>query len=347
VSAHLTDVELRRLADGSLAAGDLLRADDHLSACGDCRARAAALNGAAAAVDALRSQIDMPTMHLSDDEVLLFVQGQLEPGRRDDVIGHVGDCVTCAQQIDELRAWSHTSATPVRSRALTVAAAIVIGLLIPAVVWMVRSGRQGAEAVPGFDALAPAEQNQVRAALAAGVATLPDFMADVNGSREALMGTAKTAVTFALTAPVGTATASDRPRFDWQPLEGAREYIVSVYDEQSNLIVSSPAITETTWVPAQPLPRGRTYVWQVAASRGESTITVPVAPAPPARFHVVDAHAAEVIAQMKAEHPEAHLVLGILSMNAGLRDEAVQQLRQIPSTDPGFDLASRSLERVR
>jgi len=348
VTTHLADAELRRFADGTLPASELLRVDDHLSGCEQCRDRAGALNDAPRALGSLRAELSESTAHLSDEEVQLCVASQLAPHRRDGVAGHLRDCVTCARQVEELRSWAATGGH-VRSRAwLGLAAAIVLAVLIPAM-WTMRAGRQEpSTALPGLDALGPAEQSQVRTALSAGVATLPAFLADLNGTRETLMGRPSPAASdaFRLTAPVGTGTASDQPDFAWQPLSGARDYVVTVFDEHSNVVARSSSLARPGWRPSDPLPRGRTYVWQVAASRNGEVVTMPQAPEPAARFRVIDGHAAEVLQRVERSQPQAHVLLGVLNMNAGVRDEAARQFRQVQPTDPGADVARRSLERL-
>jgi len=344
----LSDLELRRFAAGSLAADDLLRADDHLSECRDCRQRATVLTGAAATVDAFHAHLSVPATHLSEEELQLFVQGRLVGLQLDAATSHVNDCATCAQSVDDLRSWS---GSPPRSRIrpIAIAAAVLIALLIPAAVWLAQITRHDvAPSLAGFDALAPAEQSQVRAALDAGAATLPSFMSEIAASREVLMGSRTTALdTFALTAPVGTATLSDRPVFEWQPLPGALDYVVSIFDERSNVIARSDAVMQARWTPSTPIPRGQTYVWQVAARRGSEFVTAPAAPAPLAKFHILDAHSADVVRQMEAQHPGSHVVLGILSMQAGLRDDAARHFRLVPPTDQGAEVAQRSLERLQ
>ena len=67
---------------------------------------------------------------------------------------------------------------------------------------------------------------------------------------------------------------------------------------------------------------------------------------PSVKFHVVDARTAEVLQRMEADHPQAHLLLGVLNMEAGLRDQAARHLLQVRSDDPHADLARRSLERL-
>lgn len=347
MSTHLDDAVLRRFAHGTLPADDLLRADDHLSECADCRERAAVLNDGPRVVSALRNDLFGPTGHLSDEEVQLVVAGQLAPSTRETVERHLRECITCARQVEDLRLWSAPPARPV-SWPLAIAATLVLAALIPAAVRYARTTPSHANlSLPGFDVLAPAEQTQVRAALDAGVTAVPDFIEDLTGPPETLMGSSTASKkTFALVGPVGTATVSDRPRFEWQPLPGTIDYVVTVFDERSNVIQRSAALSGTSWVPADPLPRAGTYVWQVAARRARESVTVPVAPAPAAKFRVIDEHSADVLRRMEAQQPQSHVLLGILNMAAGVLDGATRHFQQVRSTDPGAGVARRSLARL-
>jgi hypothetical protein len=357
VIEHLTDAELREFTGGSLMADDLLRADDHLSACDRCRARAIGLSDAARQIDELHSRLNT-RRHLTDEELQLFVQRRLPADGNNTVVAHLQGCATCATQLEELRSWAEapdagSSRTAqrfpnVRWGWLGVAAAILLAVLIPVAIWQARSGRQPTSpSILGLEALAPADQERVRSALNAGAATLPDFMSDVTTSREVLMGpSAMRGDTFDLVAPIGTATVSDRPRFEWQPFEHAQGYTVAVFDEQSSVVSRSAIVAETHWIPNAPLARGRTYVWQVAAHRAGDTITAPAAPAPAAKFHVIDASSAAVLERMEAERPQAHLLLGILNMQAGVREMATSHLRQVQLTEAYGLVAERSLERL-
>jgi hypothetical protein len=335
---HLSDTELRDFKTGALAPDDLLRADDHLSACDQCRARAVAL------------LVGEPADHLSDDDLQLFVQGRLDPGAYDAARHHLANCSTCAGQAADLRAWIQPTAAPrIQQRRLALAAAILAAAVIPTVIWQMRSGRQNTPpSLSGIEALAPAEQARVQAALSAGAASLPDFMADVKSSREVLMGEpGNPGDTFNLVAPVATGTVSDRPRFEWQPLAGADGYIVTVFDERSSVVAQGAAVTETNWEPPTPLPRDRTFVWQVTAHRGSQSITAPAAPTPPARFHIIGESQAKVLGEVEAGHPQSHLLAGILNMQAGVVDAAIRHLKEVKPDDPHAGFVRRSLQRLQ
>jgi len=347
MSTHLTDVELEKFAEGRLRSDDLMRADDHLAQCAECRARGAALNDLFRSTDAVTSRLTSPGMHLSEEEIHLAASEQLEPSQRATLGRHLHDCATCSQQVDDLRGWSRR---PVRrARPLAIAAAILIAALIPTVLWLAHPTRQNESAsTAGLAQLSPSDQAPARASLEAGVGRLPDYMNDLTGSRETLMSPAPPTVdAFALVSPVATATADDRPTFQWRPLAGAESYVVTVFDERSNEVTRSAPVDHATWTPDRPLLRDRTYVWQVAARRNNRTIIAPVAPMPPAKFHVVDAHTADVLERVQSQRPEPHLLLGILDMNAGIVDDAIRQFEQVGPTDEGVDLARRSLDRLR
>jgi hypothetical protein len=344
----LTDAELRGFAAGGLAPEDLLRADDHLSGCDECRTRASAVNNAAMRIDDLRAELGPAAPHLSDDDLQRLVSGRLPPQTLAAIEEHLRTCRVCAAQVDDLRAWT-TSVPRGRAGWLALAAAVVVAVVVPGSIWYARGVRApGSASMAGLETLEPADQARIRAATAAGVGTLPPFMADVMPARETLMGSPVARVAaFEVIAPVQTATVSDRPRLEWRALAGADSYDVTIADEGSRVVARNSALTDTNWMPRDALARGQTYTWQVAAHLGDDTITVPAAPAPPARFHVVDAHTAEVLRLVEAEHPDSHLLIGLLDMEAGVRTEAVRHLQQVPSNDPDAGVAQRSLERLR
>jgi hypothetical protein len=350
VTAHLTDAELRAFASGILTSEDLLRADDHLSECEQCRTLAARSNDAAGRISDLRAQLNDPaTPHLSDDDLLLFVKHQLPDATREAATHHLNVCSTCAAQVGELREWAAGDPKRVNWSRLAIAAAALLAVLAPAAIWRFRAQDRATtpSSLAGLEALAAADQTRVRTAVDAGVAPLPPFMSEVIGSREVLMGPAGTrGVTFDLLAPVGTGVLEERPQFRWQTLDRAEGYVVTVFDERSNVVARSPRVTGTNWTPADSLGRGRTYVWQVAADRGGETVTAPVSPAPPARFHIIDAPSAEVLQRMELAHAQSHVLLGILYMEHGVVAAAAVHLRQVRPTDEHAALAGRSLERL-
>lgn len=349
MTGHLTDAELREFAAGRLAPTDLLRADDHLSRCDQCRTRASAVNDAATRADDFREQLGAPSVHLSDEDLQQFVSMRSAADARTEIEEHLRRCRICAAQVDDLRAWAGP-ATSRRPAWLAIAAALVVGVVVPSAIWYARTGRPtGSSSLAGLETLAAPEHARIQAALASGAGQLPPFMSDIAARRETLMGprSAERGESFELMTPMQTAVLSDRPQFEWRPSAGAEGYVVTVADEGSRVVARSPLLATTTWIPSAPLRRGGTYTWQVAARRGRDTITVPAPPAPPARFHVVDAHTTDVVRRVEREHPDSHLLIGLLDMEAGLRAEAAAQFQQVSARDPHADVARRSLERLQ
>lgn len=340
MSEHLSDDAVRGLLAGTLSAGELLAAGDHLEQCAACRERAATRGDAERAATALTAAVGAPPGHVSDDDLQACVDGSAPAAVRAAVEAHAAGCAVCAEQLRDLREWT----APRRASLWTWAAAAAAALVLAAALgWLPFRGPSRAEALPGLDALAPAAQAQVRAALDAGVASPPPLLAALAGRREELMGASPAASAFALVTPVATAVASDRPRFEWTALAGAESYAVTVADESLRPVASSGPLTATSWTPDVPLPRGRSYAWQVTARRGSSDVAVPAAPAPPARFAVIDADTAARLAAAERAHPTSRLLLGIASLQAGLVDDARRHLRAVPADDPGAGVAQRTL----
>jgi len=345
---HPTDSQLEGYAKRTLDPGDLLSVDDHLSACDACRGRAVALARAPGPLSDLRGDLLPVESHLSDEQLGEYVAGGLSAADKASVDAHIGACRTCAREVDDLRTWARRRPR-LRWGAYAAAAAVLIALLIPSVMlWHSFRGHDERleSSLAGLETLPGEQQQRVRAALQAGVAEPPAHLADLGGGPEALMG-ASSAESFRLLEPLATVSVSDRPTFRWETLAGAETYAVSVSDEALHPVVQSPAVPRPPWTPDQSLPRGRTYMWQVTARRGAQSVTVPAPPALPARFMVLDEQSSRLLEAVARDHPQAHLLVGILYAQAGARADAEAHLAQVPRTDPYFDTAQRTLERLR
>jgi len=333
VTLHPSDTTLGQFARGRLDAAGLLDVDDHLAQCAACRERAAALTGAASRADDLAVALRMPSDHLSDDDIQSFVGGRLRPTEMTAAREHLESCATCAQIVADLGQWTQ-AATRRRVPWLVAAAALVALVAIPALWWNRAARSQSETSLAGLATLSKDDQALVMSGASGAVVSLPEFFAGLKGAPEVLMGSSVTAAaTFDLISPVATGVSSDRPTFEWQPLTGASGYVVSVFDETGNLVARSQTVDAPHWMPADPLPRERTYVWQVTTSRGGTTIVMPAPPAPQARFHVIDAHTADQLQRIQRDYPSSHLLLGILYARAGMPAAAIQQLDQVPLTD--------------
>jgi hypothetical protein len=72
---------------------------------------------------------------------------------------------------------------------------------------------------------------------------------------------------------------------------------------------------------------------------------VPAAPEPPATFTVLDRAAADALLDAERAHPDSHVLLGVLALQAGVLEDARRQ-RAVPADDPQAALARRTLERI-
>jgi hypothetical protein len=147
-----------------------------------------------------------------------------------------------------------------------------------------------------------------------------------------------------VTAPAGVVVEESRPKFRWDGQPGA-VYTVSVLDVDREVARSAPLRSET-WTPEHDLERGRTYRWQVKASRGKDMWIIPPAPQPAPVFAVLDDAAHRDLDFARRTYPGDHLLLGVLAAHYGLQKEAIEELTRNHSDHPD----SRSpalLESVR
>jgi hypothetical protein len=205
-----------------------------------------------------------------------------------------------------------------------------------------RQGKLG-----GLDDLSPAYQQMVKEALRTERLVQPGSLAGLNRRGSSLMGADEQGNQFSLSAPVSKVVLSDRPTFRWTQLAGASGYVVEIYDEQFSLVAKSQTLPDTQWAPAQPLPRGGVYAWQVKASKDGQEVQAPKPPAPQARFRVLQqAQAAEILRARRSPTP-SHLTLGLLYAQAGLLDEAEQELRALRKANPDSATVRRLLAQVQ
>jgi hypothetical protein len=135
--------------------------------------------------------------------------------------------------------------------------------------------------------------------------------------------------------------------FRWQPLKGAQNYSVVVFDSKLNPIETSPTLDATSWNPDHALKQGQVYEWQVTARAAEgSSIIAPAPPSPEAKFFVLEKAKAAEIERFQAANAGDHLVLGILYAQAGVLQTAASELKQVSPSDPNHNLAQRLLTSV-
>jgi hypothetical protein len=168
------------------------------------------------------------------------------------------------------------------------------------------------------------------------------------GAGETLMGTGAGGASFALLSPVGRVVRDARPAFSWRPLAGAKSYAVSIVDSKFKPVVQSPALDDTSWTPSEPLARGAVYYWQVTATLADGAeVTAPIAPAPQARFRVLNASASDSLAQLEKANPHSRLARGVAYAQAGLIEEAEAELEALLKQNPRSLVARDLLRSLR
>jgi hypothetical protein len=132
-------------------------------------------------------------------------------------------------------------------------------------------------------------------------------------------------------SPEGVALRTARPEFGWTAEKGARSTVLIFHDDVE--VMRSEETDATRWRAPRALKRGAAYSWQVIMRNDDSVV---VAPAPPARFYVVDAASLAELDAAQRQHPDDHLLLGLLCLRAGLTSdarahfEAVRDVRDAP-----------------
>jgi len=202
-------------------------------------------------------------------------------------------------------------------------------------------------AIEGLATLPSVIQQNIRNAIETGQAKTPQSINSLISRAGVLMGGGTEGVAFALDSPVGTAVLSARPTFRWQSLAGATGYSVTVLDMDFNPIIKSPALTSTSWTAAEPLERGRSYTWIVTAKKDGNEVKSPVAPAPEARFKVLEKETANEVLKNRQDYRDSHLISGLVCAQAGLLDEAEREFELLVRANPKSPVANKLLRNVK
>lgn len=199
----------------------------------------------------------------------------------------------------------------------------------------------------GLERLPSPLQQRIQAALQTGRLEHSPALAQLADPRSTLLSQSGNGVPFKLIGPLGQVVRSEQPTFRWRALAGAQSYTVIVTDADLNEIATSPPLNTTEWRISKPLKEGGTYSWQVTAVKDGVRVTSPVLPAPQAKFKVIDRSTSEMLQQAQRAYPDSHLTLGVLYAEAGLLDEAEQELRVLVRNNPGARTALKLLQNVK
>jgi hypothetical protein len=201
--------------------------------------------------------------------------------------------------------------------------------------------------VEGLEALSLFSRQAVKRALASGRVETPAALAELNVRSGNLMGGSEGVETFAVLEPVGTIVRHSRPRLSWQTLPGASRYTVTVLNSNLQVVATSPPLSTTAWTVSRPLERGGVYTWEVSALKEGNEIGAPAAPAPEARFKVLEKAKEDELKRAEQTSPRSHLLRGVLYAQAGLLIDAERELRALVNINPQSPLARKLLQSVR
>jgi hypothetical protein len=201
--------------------------------------------------------------------------------------------------------------------------------------------------VGGLGSLPPSSRQAVKQALTTGRVEVSPGLSELIGAKGTLLGATGQGAAFSLLSPVGTITRTQQPTLRWRSLSGAISYTVAVLDADFNAVATGPPLTGTTWTPPRPLERGRVYSWQVTAVKDGKEIISPSAPAPEARFKVLEKAKADELSGVETAASGSHLARGILYARAGLLDDAERELRALVAANPKSPTARKLLQSVR
>lgn len=207
-------------------------------------------------------------------------------------------------------------------------------------------GLDAGERLLGLDDVSPAIRQSVERAMRSGKIPVGNGANEVRTANGPLMGNSGTALEgFRIVDPSGKVILTDRPTLTWKSVEGVNGYRVDIYDSDYSKFASSPLLRSNTW--STRLPRGKTYVWQVTATKDGEEFKTPSATQPEARFRIVDARRSAEIETINRKQPRSHLALAIAYADAGLVGDAIRELEIVARANPNSTLVRRMIKSLR
>ncbi len=182
-------------------------------------------------------------------------------------------------------------------------------------------------------ALPPDFRVQFQNAVRTQKINLPAFVAELQREDGNLRGAASDAKN-AVLSPDAQAVRSSQPTFNWRKFAAdGEEYVVTIYDEDFNLVAVSPNLRGAKWQSNVPLKRGKFYKWQVTAGKSTESYA--------AQFKVLDANALARLKAIENAAPHSPLVRGIGYAAEGLLTEAVRELEKAVRENPRDGLSKK------
>ena len=254
--------------------------------------------------------------HLTFDHLVAVAEG------RERNPPHLALCPMCRRELDDLQRLREVMRGARTPRRWWLAAAMFV-LALSAAWFLLRD--EGAQRRAGFspppDGLKPVLRPAPPAQRAI-VLERPALLDTLITRGSSLRGT-ESGITFPLHTPVATAVLDDRPSFRWAATPKAT-YEITVVDLDTGTVAASGTSRTPSWRPETPLPRGRTYAWQVAAETTAGRVVAPGRSAGEARFHVTAQSAAEGATPLER---------GVALAKLGALDDAEREFVTAGATD--------------
>jgi anti-sigma factor RsiW len=356
--------------NGELSAADRSFANLHLEICPECHLEIEELRALRASLplqreyappavptlwEKLRALWELPAFRLSLQGLglaaaMVLIIWMMNSVWRVSVIGPAGERMEPHGQSENVLTKRETEAQPKQSTAQTDLPAVT-AVQPPQTALALQDGQrqitldEGGN-LSGLDTLSPASQAAIKVALKTQRVKISPLLGEMRGPSLQLLGGQPAADQFALLSPVGKVAQTTRPSFRWQPLAGASNYYVTIYDANQQKIAASPALTTPEWTPEQELARGQLYYWQVRAVREGQEYFAPAPSSPDAKFRILGQAQAVELERVKNSQP-SHLALGVLYAQAGLLEEARQEFEALAAANPRSQVAQKLLQSVK
>lgn len=349
-TAHLSFEQTADFVNGRLAGDDLQMANDHLTACLQCRAAVQDLQAFREQVaDDLSREVQPATAETMTfwQRAKAFFAARSPVGIYATVLVLLIVATGLARQLVFNKDNSQVAITQPSPTAAPSPEIAPVKLLAQLNDGGGKLALDERNVLSGAENLPDEYQQLLKRTLAEPRLTRPSALSGLGSPSASLMsgGNGKTA--FAVIEPVAKVLLADRPTLRWQPLAGATSYEVEVFDADFNSVLKSERLEMTSWRAAKPLARGRVYAWQVKAMKDGQEFKAPQPPAPLARFRVLANAEAEKIEQARAQFASSHLLLGRLYAEAGLLDEAEREFRALEKANPESEIVKRLLSELR
>jgi len=199
----------------------------------------------------------------------------------------------------------------------------------------------------GLESLPPDLRRSVENVLAARKFSRSPALGDLSEGTGRLRSGSDEMAMLVQVSPGGVVVESDRPVLRWHALQGASDYVVTVFDSNFRVIENSGPLTGTEWTPQQPLRRGVTYSWQIRTIVDGKTVISPKPPAPEMRFRILDQAAFAAIENARRTYPNSHLAMAVLYWKHGLLSDADRELEALARANPNSNVTSELLRSLR